>query len=80
MANWSTQPCIDPLMERYLNFLKSYVKNRVWPKTCMASGYMYDEALGFFMEYFALYPHTQCRMWDPNEDAKDNSEVLKRRA
>jgi hypothetical protein len=24
----------------------------------MAIGYMYDEALSFYIEYFALYPHT----------------------
>jgi hypothetical protein len=42
----------------------------------MTSSYMYDEAQGFCTEYFALYPHTQHRMWDPNEKEKDNNEVL----
>jgi hypothetical protein len=44
----------------------------------MASGYMYDEALRFYTEYFALYPHIQHRMWDPNEEEKNNNEVLER--
>jgi hypothetical protein len=30
----------------------------------MASGYFIDESLGFFTKYFALYPHTRCRVWD----------------
>ncbi len=37
-------------------------------------------AQGFFTKCFALYPHTKCQMWDPNEEEKDNSEVLGRRA
>jgi hypothetical protein len=63
-------------MERYLNVLKRYIRNGAWPKACMAFGYMYDEVLGFCMENFALYPHIQHQMWDPNEEEKDNSEVL----
>jgi hypothetical protein len=65
-------------MERYLNVLKRYVRNRAWSKAYMASSYMYDEALWFCMEYFALYSHTQCQMWDPDEEEKDNNEVLER--
>jgi hypothetical protein len=45
-------------VERYLNVLKKYVRNRAQLKACMAIGYMYDEALSFYIEYFALYPHT----------------------
>ncbi len=67
------------LVERYLNVLNKYVRNRVWPETCMANGYMYDEALGFYIEYFALYPHTWHWMWDPNEKEANNNEVLKGR-
>jgi hypothetical protein len=63
-------------VERYLNVLKRYVRNRVRPK---AFGYMYDEVVGFCMECFALYPHTQRQMWDPNEEEKDNNEVLEKR-
>jgi hypothetical protein len=34
---------------------------------------MYDETLRFCMKHFALYPHTQHRMRDPNEEEKDNN-------
>jgi hypothetical protein len=42
-------------IERYLYVLKKYVRNKAKPKGCIALGYMYDEALGFCIEYFALY-------------------------
>jgi len=35
---------------------------------------------GFYTGYFALYPHIQGRMWDPNEEEKDNSEVFEEHA
>jgi hypothetical protein len=35
---------------------------------------------GFYTKYFALYPRIQHQMWDPNEEEKDNSEVLERQA
>ncbi len=46
-------------IERYLNVLKKYVRNKANPKGCIAFGYIYDEALGFWMEYFRWYPHTR---------------------
>jgi hypothetical protein len=63
-------------IERYLYVLKKYVRNKVKPKACMASGYMYDEALGFCMEYFSLYPYTRCCTWDVNEEEANVGEVL----
>jgi hypothetical protein len=42
----------------------------------MASGYMYDETLGFYTKYFALYLHMCCRMWDTNEKEANIGEVL----
>jgi hypothetical protein len=42
----------------------------------MASGYMYDEALGFIVEYLALYPHTRRRIWDANKEEAYAREVL----
>ncbi len=35
-------------MGRYLLVLKRYVGNRARLEACMACGYMYDEALGFY--------------------------------
>ncbi len=63
-------------MERYLSILKRYVRNRARPKAYMAFGYIYDEALGFYTKYFALYLHTCCCMWDINEEEVDIDEVL----
>ncbi len=41
---------------------------------------MYDEALGFYTEYFALYLHTCRCMWDTNKHEADIDEVLERHA
>jgi hypothetical protein len=37
---------------------------------------MYNEALGFVIEYLALYPHTRCRIWDANEKETNVRENL----
>jgi hypothetical protein len=42
----------------------------------MASRYMVDESLGFCTEYFALYQNTKRRIWDPEQELKDTSEVV----
>jgi hypothetical protein len=42
----------------------------------MASRYMYDKALGFTIEYLALYPHTRNRIWDVDKEEADVGEVL----
>jgi hypothetical protein len=55
---------------------KKNVKNKVKPKACMAFGYMYDETLGFYTKYFALYLHMCYRMWDTNEKEANIGEVL----
>lgn len=49
-------------IERYLHVLKKYVRNQAKPKSYMTLRYIYDEALRFTIEYFALYPHTTCRI------------------
>jgi hypothetical protein len=55
---------------------KKSLKNKAMPEACMASNYMYDKALGFCTEYFALYLHTRDHMWDLNEEEVDIGEVL----
>ncbi len=37
---------------------------------------MYDEAFGFCIEYFALYPHIRRQMWDTKEEEVDVGEIL----
>ncbi len=60
----------------HMYVLKKYVRNKAKPEACMASGYMYHEILGFCMEYFALYPHTRCYIWDAIEEKANTGEVL----
>jgi hypothetical protein len=45
-------------IKRFMAILKHYVRNNVKPEGCMPMGYMYDEALGFCIEYFSLHKHT----------------------
>jgi hypothetical protein len=63
-------------IERYLGILTGYIRNMSMPDACMASGYMVDESLGFCTEYFSLYTHTIRRIWDPDQELRDTSEVL----
>ncbi len=56
--------------------IKQNVRNRAKPKGCMASRYMYDEALGFITKYLALYPHTRRRIWDANKEEANANEML----
>lgn len=63
-------------VERYLGILTSYVRNTSKPEACMASGYAIDESLGFVTEYFALFPHTRRRVWDWEEEQRNEGELL----
>jgi hypothetical protein len=63
-------------IERYLGVLTSYVRDMSKPEACMASGYMIEESLGYCTEYFSLYGYTKRRIWDPEQETKDTSEVL----
>ena len=61
-------------VERYLQFLTRYVRDKSKPRAGMASGYMIDESLGFCIEYFCLYKHSKSKVWDPKEELKDSGE------
>lgn len=63
-------------IERYLGVLTKFVRDKSKPEAGMASGYMIEESLGFCTEYFALYPHSTSRIWDPEEEMRDAGEVL----
>ena len=67
-------------VERHLNVLKKYVRNRANPEGAIANAYMYDEALGFCTEYLRLYPFTRRRIWDDEEELGDCGEVLEGKA
>ena len=64
------------LVERYMGTLTGYVRDRSRPEASMASGYAIDEALGFVTEFFQEYPHSERRIWDPEEEARVTGEVL----
>ena len=63
-------------VERQLWVLKKYIRNRAHPEGAIANGYMFDEALGFCMEYLKLYPFTRRRIWDDDEEPGDCGELL----
>jgi hypothetical protein len=63
-------------IERYFGVLTSYVRNLSVLEAYMVSRYMVDKSLGFCMEYFALYSHKKRRIWDPDQELRDTSEVL----
>ena len=67
-------------VERHLNVLKKYVRNRAHPEGAIANAYMFDEALGFCTEYLKLYPHTRRRIWDEEEELGDCGELLEGKA
>jgi hypothetical protein len=62
-------------VECYLGVLTKYVRDKSKPEASMATGYTIDESLGFCTEYFALYPHTRRRVWDWEEEQKNEGEV-----
>ena len=61
--------------ECYLYVLKNYVRNRAKLEASVATGYMNVEALGFMVEHLSLYSGYK-RVWDPDDNEKNNSEVL----
>ena len=66
-------------VERYLGHLKMLVCNKARPEGSIAEGYMYEEAIGFVIEHFRLYPQAMRVLWDMDKDDRDNSEVPDRR-
>ena len=62
-------------VEQYLGVLTEYVRDKSKPDASMATGYSIDESLGFYIEYFALYPHTRRRVWGWEEEQKNEGEV-----
>lgn len=63
-------------VERYLGHLKSMVRNKARPETCIANAYVYKQALGFVTEHFELYPGVARVIWDLEEDERDLGEFF----
>ena len=64
-------------IERYMKTLKDYVKTLAHPEGSIAEGYRLEDTLGFCTQYMKKYSATTRRVWDPNEDATMNDEVLR---
>jgi hypothetical protein len=65
-------------IERYLKTLKDYVRTYSHPEGSIAEGYLMDDTLGFCTEYMHQYRGTTHRVWDAEEDAIMNDEILRR--
>ena len=57
--------------------LKDYVRTYAHPEGSIAEGFCLEDTLGFYTEYMKQHRATTHRVWDPNEDAIINDEVLR---
>ena len=65
-------------IERYMKTLKDYVKAYAHPEESIAEGYRQSDRLGFCTKYMKRHTRaTTHHVWDPNEDATMNDEVLR---
>ena len=64
------------LIERYMKTLKDYVRVYAHLEGSIAEGYRQSDMLDFCTEYMKRYRATTHRVWDPNEDATMNDEML----
>ncbi|CAM6039743.1 unnamed protein product [Sphagnum compactum] len=64
------------LIERALKTFKAYVQNKARPEASMAEGYIYDETIGFVIEYMQEFKHVRRRIWDAYEEEGVCGEVL----
>lgn len=64
-------------IERYMKTLKDYVRTLAHPEGSIAEGYRMEETLGFCTEYMRQYKGTSHRVWDANEEAIMNDEILR---
>jgi len=44
------------------------VQNKAQPEASIAKGYIYDETIGFVIEYMQEFKHVQHHIWDPYEE------------
>lgn len=52
------------LLKRYIGLSKGWVCNKAWPD---AYGYVTEETLSFCIQYYSLYSHSNCCMWETIE-------------
>jgi len=63
-------------LERYMKYMKSYVRNKARPEGCMATGTAMEVGLGLSTEYILECESTRKRVWDAEEEVGENGEVL----
>jgi hypothetical protein len=63
-------------VERYLGVLKGFVWNWARPEACIATGYAFEESLGFITYYLRQYNPMQRPIWESEQDEMDVGEVL----
>ena len=68
--------CWCYLVECFMGLIVKFFRDRSSPKASMAAGYNIDEALGFCIKYFKLYPHSKQRIWNHNEEMQDSSKKI----
>jgi hypothetical protein len=56
------------LMERYMKYLKDYVRTKARPEGSMVEGYVMDDILGFCTMYMTRFIPTRRRVWDDKEE------------
>jgi hypothetical protein len=64
-------------IEQYMKTLKDYVRTYAHPEGSIAEGYQMDDTLGFCTEYMHQYRGSTHRVWDVEEDATMNDEILR---
>ena len=63
-------------IERYIKTLNDYIRTYAHPEGSIAEGYHLEDTLRFCTEYMKQHRATTHHVWDPNEDATMNDEVL----
>ena len=63
-------------IERYMNVLKIFVRNKAKPKGNMCEGYSMKEAIGFCTEYIKDFTNVNRHVWDDDEDEIFAGELL----
>jgi len=62
-------------LERYMKYLKSYVRNKARPEGCMATGNAVEVGLSLCTEYILECESTRQRVWDAEEEPGNSGEV-----
>ena len=62
-------------LERYMKYMKTYVRNKARLEGCMATGTTMEVSLGLSTEYILECESTRRCVWDAEEESGENGEV-----